>query len=163
MVSLWDKEIIVFARSETLVLVPLAILHMKFFECEILRMIESTTSSIWTKFKENIQNNSPLIIFGDGSAIRDFVHIDDVVNAIILSISHSKNSLCNIASGISTSISELAQIMIALSDKDIKISNESLRSGEIMFSSSDIFLAKEILKFTPKITLKHGLEQFMSK
>ena len=120
-------------------------------------------AGVITKFKENIQNNSPLIIFGDGSAIRDFVHIDDVVNAIILSISHSKNSLCNIASGISTSISELAQIMIALSDKDIKISNESLRSGEIMFSSSDISLAKEILKFTPKITLKHGLEQFMSK
>ena len=120
-------------------------------------------AGVITKFKEHIQNNSPLIIFGDGSAIRDFVHIDDVVNAIILSISHSKNSLCNIASGISTSISELAQIMIALSDKDIKISNESLRSGEIMFSSSDISLAKEILKFTPKITLKHGLEQFMSK
>ena len=120
-------------------------------------------AGVITKFKENIQNNSPLIIFGDGSAIRDFVHIDDVVDSIILSISHSKNFICNIASGTSTSVSDLAKTIISLSHKDTKILYNPSRSGEIMFSIADISKAKKTLNFIPKIPLKNGLEQFMSK
>ncbi len=120
-------------------------------------------AGVITKFKENIQNNSPLVIFGDGTVTRDFVHVDDVVDAIILATSHSKNSIYNIASGTSTSISNLAETMIAISGKDIEIIYQPSRSGDIMFSATDIPLAKETLKFTPKISLKRGLEQFMSK
>ena len=120
-------------------------------------------AGVVTKFKENIQNNSPLVIFGDGAATRDFIHIDDVVDAIILATSHSKNLIYNIASGISTSISDLAKIMIAISGKDIKILYHPSRSGDILFSSADISLPKKNLKFMPKISLKSGLEQFMSK
>ena len=120
-------------------------------------------AGVVTKFKENIQNNSPLVIFGDGTATRDFIHIDDVVDAIILATSHSKNLIYNIASGISTSISDLAKIMIAISGRDIKILYHPSRSGDILFSSADISLPKKTLKFMPKISLKSGLEQFMSK
>jgi len=120
-------------------------------------------AGVITKFKENIQNNCPLVIFGDGAITRDFIHVDDVVDAIILSTSHSKNSIYNIASGISTSISDLAKIMISISGKDIKILYHPSRSGDILFSSADISLAKETLKFMPKISLKSGLEEFMSK
>jgi UDP-glucose 4-epimerase len=120
-------------------------------------------AGVITKFKENIQNNSPLIIFGDGTITRDFVHVDDVVDAIILTTSPSKNLIYNIASGTSTSISDLAKTMIAISGKDIKILYKPLRSGDILFSAADISLAKETLKFTPKVSLKHGLEQYMSK
>ena len=120
-------------------------------------------AGVVTKFKENIQNNYPLVIFGDGAITRDFIHVDDVVDAIILSTSHSKNSIYNIASGISTSISDLAKIMISISGKDIKILYHPSRSGDILFSSADISLAKETLKFMPKISLKSGLEEFMSK
>ena len=120
-------------------------------------------AGVITKFKENIQNNCPLVILGDGAITRDFIHVDDVVDAIILSTSHSKNSIYNIASGISTSISDLAKIMISISGKDIKILYHPSRSGDILFSSADISLAKETLKFMPKISLKSGLEEFMSK
>ena len=120
-------------------------------------------AGVITKFHEKIQNNSPLIIFGDGTAVRDFVHIDDVINAIILSIPYSSSFTCNIASGTSTSVSDLAKTMIALSHKDLKILNKPPRIGEIMFSAADITLAKKNLGFMPKTSLKSGLEQFMSK
>jgi UDP-glucose 4-epimerase len=120
-------------------------------------------AGVITKFQENIQNNSSLIIFGDGTVTRDFVHVDDIVDAITLAIPHLKNSIYNIASGVSTSISNLAETMIAISGKDIKIIYQPSRSGDILFSASDISLAKETLKFTPKISLKNGLEQFMSE
>ena len=104
-----------------------------------------------------------MIIFGDGTVTRDFVHVDDIVDAIILTISHSKNPIYNIASGISTSISNLAETMISISGKDIEIIYQPSRSGDILFSAADISLAKENLKFNPKIFLKNGLEQLMSE
>jgi UDP-glucose 4-epimerase len=119
-------------------------------------------AGVITKFYEKIQKNLPLVIFGDGTAVRDFVHIDDVINAIILSISYSSSFTYNIASGTSTSVSDLAKTMIVLSHKDLKIMNQPSRTGEIMFSAADITLAKKNLGFIPKISLKSGLEQFMS-
>ena len=120
-------------------------------------------AGVITKFQENIQNNSSLVIFGDGTVTRDFVHVDDIVDAITLAIPHLKNSIYNIASGVSTSISNLAETMIAISGKDIKIIYQPSRPGDILFSAADISLAKENLKFNPKIFLKNGLEQLMSE
>jgi len=119
-------------------------------------------AGVITKFKEKMNNNSPLTIFGDGSAVRDFVHIDDVTDAIILSITH-QSSTYNIASGTSISISDLAKMMINLSHKEIKILYKLSRPGEILYSAADITLAKTDLGFIPKISLKSGLEQFLSE
>ena len=119
-------------------------------------------AGVITKFKEQMNNNSPLIIYGDGSAIRDFIHVDDVTDAIILSITH-KSSTYNIASGTSTSITNLAKLIITLSGKEIKILYKPSRPGDILYSAADITLAKTNLGFIPKISLKSGLEQFLSK
>ena len=123
----------------------------------------SEYAGVITKFKEQLNNNSPLIIYGDGSAIRDFIHIDDVTDAIMLSISNLKSSTYNIASGTSTSITNLAKLMITLSHKDTQILFKSSRSGDILCSAADITLAKTTLGFIPKISLTSGLEQFLSK
>ena len=120
-------------------------------------------AGVITQFKEKMNNNSPLTIYGDGSAVRDFVHIDDVTDAIILGMKSSKHSTYNIASGTSTSIIDLAKIMITLSNKEIQILYKPSRPGDILYSAADITLAKTNLGFTPKISLKSGLEQFLSE
>ena len=122
----------------------------------------SEYAGVIVQFKEKMNNNSPLIIYGDGSAVRDFVHVDDVTDAIILSITH-KNSTYNIASGTNTSISDLAKMMITLSHKEIQILYKPSRPGDILYSAADITLAKTNLGFIPKISLKKGLEQFLSE
>ena len=119
-------------------------------------------AGVITQFKEKMNNNSPLTIYGDGSAVRDFVHIDDVTDAIILGMKSSKHSTYNIASGTSTSIIDLAKIMITLSNKEIQILYKPSRPGDILYSAADITLAKTNLGFTPKISLKSGLGQFIS-
>jgi len=120
-------------------------------------------AGVITQFKEKIQNNSSLIIYGDGSAVRDFVHIDDVTDAIILAITHTKGSTYNIASGTGTSISDLAKMMITIVGKEIQIVYKPSRSGDILYSAADITLAKTHLCFIPKISLKSGLEKFLSE
>jgi len=119
-------------------------------------------SGVITQFKEKMNNNSPLIIYGDGSAVRDFVHVDDVTDAIILAITH-QSSTYNIASGTSTSISDLAKMMIILSHKKLEILYKPSRPGDILYSAADIILARTNLGFAPKISLKSGLEQFLSE
>jgi len=66
-------------------------------------------------FLENIAKNEPLVIYGSGSQIRDFIFIEDVIKATCLAMeSKMKSGFINIGSGIGTSISDLADLMIRL-------------------------------------------------
>ena len=114
------------------------------------------TSGVITNFKKNILENKPLIIFGDGKAIRDFIHIDDVVNGIIISIK-SKFGIYNIASGNGTSIGDLAKLFIQLSGKNSEIIHKSARDGEIIYSVANITKSQKELGFYPKTSLDDGL------
>ena len=107
-------------------------------------------------FKKNISENNPLIIFGDGKAIRDFIHVSDVVESIILSID-SKSGIYNIASGNGTSINDLANLLLQLSSKNSEIIYQPARKGEIIYSVADIIKSQNELKFNPKISLNTGL------
>ena len=121
----------------------------------------NSAAGVIVNFKENIQNNKPLTIFGDGKVIRDFVHVDDVINGIVLSIS-SKSGIFNIASGNGTSINDLAKLFIHLSEKKSEIIFKPARDGEIIHSVADISLAQKELGFFPQISLNDGLKTIFS-
>ena len=120
-------------------------------------------AGVITQFREKINQNLPLIIYGDGSAMRDFIHVNDVVIAIILAMNSSESNTYNIASGTSTSIVDLAKIMITLSGKPLDIIFKPERDGDILSSISDVSLAKTSLEFIPKISLIDGLKQSLFK
>jgi len=120
-------------------------------------------AGVITKFKEKISQNLPLIIYGDGNAVRDFVHVDDVIDAILLALNSSESITYNIASGIGTSIINLAKTMTCLSERSLEIQHMPARDGDILSSVSDVSLAKTNLKFVPKISLRDGLKRFLSE
>ena len=107
-------------------------------------------------FEKNISENKPLIVFGDGTSIRDFIHIDDVIDGVILSI-ESESGIYNIASGTGTSINNLAKLLIKISGKNSEIIYKSPRKGEIIYSVSNITKSQRDLGFSPKISLINGL------
>ena len=115
------------------------------------------TNGVIANFKKNISKNNPLIIFGDGNAIRDFIYIDDVIDAIILSM-ESKSGIYNIASGVGISIINLAKLLIELSGKNSKIIYHSSRQGEILYSVANIVKSQKELGFYTKIPLNVGLK-----
>jgi len=114
------------------------------------------TTGVIANFKKNILENKPLTIFGDGKAIRDFIHIDNVIDAIILSMK-SISGIYNIASGNGTSISDLAKLFIELSGKNSEIIYKSARDGEIICSIANITKSQKELGFYRKISLDVGL------
>ena len=114
------------------------------------------TAGVITNFGKNISGNLRLTIFGDGKAIRDFIHIDDVIDGIILSMK-STSGIYNIASGNGTSINDLAKLLIQLSEKNSEIIYKSARIGEITYSVGNITKSQKELGFYPKISLNDGL------
>ena len=117
---------------------------------------DGQTTGVIANFKKNILENKPLTIFGDGKAIRDFIHIDNVIDAIILSMK-SISGIYNIASGNGTSISDLAKLFIELSGKNSEIIYKSARDGEIICSIANITKSQKELGFYRKISLDVGL------
>jgi UDP-glucose 4-epimerase len=115
------------------------------------------TNGVIANFRKNILENSPLTIFGDGKAIRDFIHIDDVIDGIIISMK-SASGIYNIASGNGTSINNLAKLLIQLSGTNSEIIHKFAREGEIIYSVANIAKSQKELGFYTKISLIAGLK-----
>lgn len=122
-------------------------------------------AGVITKFMKSIQNNKPLIVFGDGKNTRDFVSVKDVVDAIQLSIKKingKKGDVYNIGSGKHITIKELAKAMISISGKSLSIKHILAKKGDIRKSQPAIGRARKELRYNPKIDLKYGLEELVT-
>jgi UDP-glucose 4-epimerase len=113
----------------------------------------SEYAGVITKCLEKIKQKKPIEIFGDGLQTRDFVAIEDVINAIYNAMQSSNSGTYNIASGKTITINELVNKMILLSRKKLEIKHIRAKKGEIRFSHADISKAKKEIGFSPKINL----------
>jgi len=122
----------------------------------------SEYAGVITKFLEKIQNGKNLMVFGDGMQTRDFVSIQDVINSILGVLSYNNHGIFNIASGITITIKELAEMMISSSKKNLEINYFPQKNGDIKHSEANISLAKEKFDFVPKINLKEGIRDLFN-
>jgi len=124
------------------------------------RMRSDQYGGVIAKFIERLQSNKPPIIYGDGTQTRDFIHVQDIVSAMKMVIGNAKaaGQTFNIATGIPTTINQLAQLLTQLvNDKKIKPRYHAARQGDLKHSYANIRKATKSLGFEPKITLKQGL------
>jgi len=102
----------------------------------------------------------PPIIYGDGEQTRDFVYIQEVVEANMLAL-NTKNTAgeaFNIGTGTNASVNQVAEILEEIMNrKDLKNVNADPRPTDIRHGYADITKAKKILGFHPKLPLKEGL------
>ena len=118
-------------------------------------------AGVITKFFDQTKSNQSPIVFGDGSHTRDFVSVEDVAKANLLSMeSETSFSFLNIGTGIPTSVSELAQLMINLSGKSLEIKYDELPQGDVKESLADVSLAKKLIDWSYDICLKDGLKKY---
>ena len=120
-------------------------------------------AGVITKFLENIKNNSNLMIYGKGEQTRDFIHVDDAISSFDLAIKNINRKIgeiYNVGSGQSITILELAQSLLKISKKDLKIIHKPELDGDIIQSLTSIEHITTDMGFTPKISLEKGLTQF---
>lgn len=117
----------------------------------------SPYSGVISKFLEAVTHNNSIVIFGDGEQTRDFVYVLDVVQALLLSMDRKGNGIYNVGTGQTSSINQLAEHIIQMSNRKIDIVHEEAREGEVRHSCADITQAKEKLGYYPGYSFEDGL------
>jgi nucleoside-diphosphate-sugar epimerase len=107
-----------------------------------------------------IQDRSP-IVFGDGEQSRDFVYIDNVVQANLLAMSakHVHGEVINIGCGKMTSLNQLLDILREIIGTKVLPIYQEARKGDIRRSFSDIQKGKDILNYEPQVKIEVGLKK----
>jgi UDP-glucose 4-epimerase len=132
---------------------------LRYFNVYGPRQVYGPYSGVISIFINRLLRGEPPVIFGDGNQVRDFVFVEDVVEATMLAM-FSKNAVdgvFNVGSGRCTSINELAKTLIELIGVNVEPVYSDLRPGDIRYSCADISRTREVLGFKPKVELKEGL------
>ena len=110
-----------------------------------------------------VSRGEPPIVFGDGEQTRDFVHVSDVVEAIMLSLrNEGVRGVLNIGSGEGITINYLANLILKLMGReDLRPIYATPRPGDIRHSIADITRARKGLGFKPKVELEVGIKELI--
>ena len=151
-----------------------ALLYQRLFglEAVILRFFnvygsrqreDSPYVGVITAFTKKLKAKAPVDIEGDGSQVRDFIHVDDVVQALLLAarVEHASGSVLNIGTGKGTTIRELAAVLSAeygVSDDPRFI---EARKGDIRTSIADVSRAASVLGWRATIGLPEGIKTIL--
>ena len=117
----------------------------------------SEYAAVIPKFIKRIIEDKQPVIFGDGEQTRDFSYIDDVVNANILAAESKASGVFNIAGGKRITIKALAETIMKIIGKKLKILYDEPRPGDIMHSLADITKASKSFNYKPEFDIEKGL------
>jgi UDP-glucose 4-epimerase len=115
-------------------------------------------AAVIPKFTKSVCRGNPPIIFGDGEQTRDFIFVEDVVEANIWAAGSSSNGVFNIGRGEKIALNELARLIINIMGKNMEPIHQEPRPGDIRHSLADIAKART-LGYTPNHTLIQGLKK----
>ena len=142
----------------------LPVVALRFFNVYGTRQGFSEYAGVITKFFERSRRGLPLVVHGDGSQTRDFVNVQDIVSAIMCAIEcdEADGKVVNVGFGEPTTINELARTVLDLCDSDEAVAYEEARAGDVKHSYADISLARRLLGYEPKVSLREGLSRLVS-
>jgi len=113
-----------------------------------------------TAFIKAIHANEPIVIFGEGSATRDFLYVEDLCKGIhdVATADLAPATVMHLASGRETSVLELAKLTAATGGKpEHPIIMKATRPGEVQRNFATYDLAKKTIGFCPTTRLEEGM------
>ena len=119
----------------------------------------SEYAAVIPTFMNRVQQGKPLTIYGDGNQTRDFVFVDDVIQANISAVEKNLAGTFNVAGGKDISINELAASILEMNNgfgKNIEILYDDPQPGDIRYSFADISKIKTS-GFESSCSFKEGL------
>jgi UDP-glucose 4-epimerase len=133
---------------------------LRFFNIYGLRSGNSPYSGVITKFLQKIMNGETLTIDGDGEQTRDFIHVSEIVKAVILALKQDglKGEVFNVCTGVPTSVNELAATLKKVTGKNPNVKHGPPRVGDIRSSYGDPAKAAENLGFKATVDITKGLQ-----
>ena len=120
-------------------------------------------TGILSIFSTRILNGNNIDIYEDGKESRDFVFIDDVVDATILALENNQanHEVFNVGSGVGISVEFVAEMLKEKYNSNINLEiSGKYRIGDIRHNIADLTKVKKVLGFKPKIDFKSGISKF---
>jgi dTDP-L-rhamnose 4-epimerase len=121
-------------------------------------------TGILSIFSTIIRTGKEINVFEDGEETRDFVYIDDVVNATVLGIEKEEtaNQIFNVGTGVPTSVNTVVRELINNFNAEVPVKiTGNYRLGDIRNNYADINKVKSVLGFVPEVTFKQGIKRFV--
>lgn len=137
---------------------------LRYFNVYGARMdIHGVYTEVLVRWMERIEAGEGPLILGDGSQTMDFVYIDDVARANLLAATIDDSDVVfNIASGVETSLLELADLLIDVMGSDVQVEFGPERSvNKVPRRLADTTLARERLGFEAEVDLEDGLRRLV--
>lgn len=128
---------------------------------------EGAYAAVIPRWRDELLNQRPVTINGDGTSSRDFCYVGNAIQANLLAAttkdSRALGQIYNIAYGERTSLSDLFELMVSelgaekVKGESCKPNHAQFRKGDVPHSLADISKAKELLGYSPKVSVKDGL------
>ena len=125
--------------------------------------LKNPYTGILSIFSTQIKNGNNINIFEDGLESRDFVYIDDVVDATILGLEkeEANNQVFNVGTGVATNVLTVANELVKNYGLDVAINvSGNYRLGDIRHNYADLTKINRLLGFSPKVSFEVGLKNF---
>lgn len=114
-------------------------------------------------FLKRALGGGSLVIHGDGMQTRDFVYIDDVLQALMAAATSPgvDGQTINVGSGVETSISQLVDYVAAVTGHSAMVIHNDSQTGGVLRLVADLSLARRSLGYEPKVSLSEGLGRLL--
>ncbi len=120
-------------------------------------------AGVIAKFASAVAAGKGVEIYGDGDQTRDFLYAADAAEAMELAGERPvAGEILNIGSGAATTVNEVARLLSEVTSSPVKAVRKDIRPGDVRHSRADIARAMEKLGFTPKTSLREGIERTLA-
>lgn len=115
------------------------------------------------KFIDLITENKPIPVYGDGTTIRDYTYVDDIVDGIISAINYNDTpyEIINLGGGAPVSLNQMIETIEKVLNKKATIEHLPMQLGDVNKTAADITKAKKLLNYNPKTSFKEGIIKFI--
>lgn len=115
------------------------------------------------KFITLIEHNKPIPVYGNGTAIRDYTYIDDIILGICAALNYNKTKyeIINLGGNNPVTLNEMIKIIEKIVGKKALIERFPNQKGDVIKTISDNTKAETLLNFYPKISLEEGIKKFV--
>jgi UDP-glucose 4-epimerase len=123
------------------------------------QQLPASHAPVIPRFLRNALSGESLVAFGDGKQTRDYVYVDDAVNALTAAATAENvdRETINVGSGHETSVSQLVEVVARTVNKHIEPIYRSAQNGGVSRMRADLDKAKRLLGFESQISLADGL------
>jgi len=115
-------------------------------------------ANVTCKFSHAAANGQSVLLYGDGEQSRDFVYVDDVVDALLLVSDNSQHQLYNVGTGQDASINDLLREAGRAGGKPLEVERRGDWPNDIRAIRADISRIQEEFDFCPKVQLADGID-----